>query len=552
MQRRTAGDAPLIDLSRAPAAASFPKPILKAIEAVFGINRINAIFRQVDSRERSSFVNSTLTEMSLSIVIEGEDRLASLDGPTILFGNHPLGLADQFLLAALMSRNFQSFRILANMYMNFGASFEANIIPVDPFRSDAWANASALRTMMNDFGRDYQALGIFPSGICSRYQPARKSVSDPPWSEAFWKLARMKDAKLVPIFFEGRNSAFFHAAARLTPTLAPALLPREFLRVRGQTLRAIVGEPVNVEDVAHSAARNEQGAFLRSLVYELGTRDGCNALIARSDNARSTKVISPRSRSTAQAPLNCLNEYRVQIFRGLDTGPTLRAGLALRHQRFRDQTSALDELFYHFVLVNRETGRAAGYLRVLDWRVHGPSLGSISPTLQCYRLGAHTTFTQGLLEIGRFCTDADQRSPIVPLLLWKSVAKLAGELGGRTGAIGMVTLLGAHPSLAAAQFAVLQAAAPADLGEAEPIRPLLQAVRHHDWSPSATYRNPSMRIDSLLKVYRSAGARFGPACRMRVLDDSPAILTVLKMEDLNVQLRGGRERPLACDPQLAR
>jgi putative hemolysin len=528
----------LIDLGRIPTAARMYPPLRKLIERLIGISQINTLFRDSDSEDKAVFIENIIARMELSLVFDGEENLvARSEEPAVIFGNHPLGLADQFLLAVLMHRHFKSYRMLGNMYMNFGQAFNDTIVRVDPFKLDSHRNRSATRDIIREFGVSYDALGLFPAGICSRHQQDTGLVSDSTWSEVFWKLAERKKARLIPIFFHGSNSQFFHFTARKMPGLSPALLPREFLRLRRGMLRVTIGRPITIEAVQQAELSQRRVSFLRASVYELRTDD--RASPAAPPAMLSAKRTLPRPARTGPHPPLVVESrrYKVTILEGWNQVPLLENAYSFRKSRFvADIPSHTDYLAYHLILTVRDGIQTLAYLRVLDWQnIERDALKTFSPSLQSFEVDKKMmSGATRLLEVGRFCTSPTIGSAAAPLLLWRALAELAKRLGGRDGAIGVVTLVDLNPVLASVQFAYVQAhAASIELKAVRPKWPLLDAFQHHQWAPhTERLLDAPPRLDSLLRVYLAIGTRFGPAGRMQNLGDCPGILTHLSVDDL--------------------
>ena len=84
-------------------------------------------------------------------------------------------------------------------------------------------------------------------------------LADGPWHTTFERLASATGARIVPAFIDGRNSWMFYAAGRLHPRIRTALLGRELLNKRGQTIRVRIGER---DEIANEIARLDDRACL--------------------------------------------------------------------------------------------------------------------------------------------------------------------------------------------------------------------------------------------------------------------------------------------------
>jgi putative hemolysin len=109
------------------------------------------------------------------------------------------------------------------------------------------------------------------------------TVTDRKWRDAFIRIARHHDALLVPVWFSGRNRLRYYLAARVCRELGFLALPSEFLNLRGQSMTARIGKPIDPDSLGAIGDRRAQLSFLRSSVYELGD-EGAPVAAAKAPN----------------------------------------------------------------------------------------------------------------------------------------------------------------------------------------------------------------------------------------------------------------------------
>jgi putative hemolysin len=98
------------------------------------------------------------------------------------------------------------------------------------------------------------------------------TIADRRWSDAFIRIARRQNALLVPVWFSGRNRLRYYLAARIRAELGFLALPAEFLHLRGQSITARIGKPIDPAMLGAIEDRDAQMNFLRAGVYSLGRR----------------------------------------------------------------------------------------------------------------------------------------------------------------------------------------------------------------------------------------------------------------------------------------
>ena len=134
-------------------------------------------------------------------------------------------------------------------------------------------NGSESAKAMNEaFASDAQIL-YFPAGLCSR--KIKGEITDLPWKNTFLKKAKEYGRDIVPVFFEGRNSAFFYRLARLRKALGikfnieMMFLPHEMFRQKGARFDVYFGKPIDISSIDGSKNVNEWVREIRDTAYKL-------------------------------------------------------------------------------------------------------------------------------------------------------------------------------------------------------------------------------------------------------------------------------------------
>ena len=149
-------------------------------------------------------------------------------GPLVVVSNHPFGIMDPCVLAAVVAKHRPDLKVMTNSLLAAMEEIRPHIIAVDPFGGSdaAKKNLGPMKEAIR-FLKGGGALAIFPSGEVSHYKPGR-GVTESPWSPHVGSLVRRTKASVLPVFFPGCNSVLFHAMGLMHPRLRTGMLFREF------------------------------------------------------------------------------------------------------------------------------------------------------------------------------------------------------------------------------------------------------------------------------------------------------------------------------------
>ncbi len=195
-------------------------------------------------------------------------------GPLIVISNHPFGILDGLMMGLILSEVRPEFRILAHRIFQRADELERVILPIsfDETREAMKLNLQTRKTAL-DFLADGGAVGIFPGGTVSTALRPFGAPLDPGWRTFTAKMIAKSGATVVPIFFEGHNSRMFQVASHMHYTLRMALLVREFRRRVGDTVRVVIGSPIDPAEIeAHQGDQRALMDFLRRETYALSPK----------------------------------------------------------------------------------------------------------------------------------------------------------------------------------------------------------------------------------------------------------------------------------------
>lgn len=192
-------------------------------------------------------------------------------GPVVIVANHPHGLVDGMVLAEVIGRVRQDYKILTRSLLTEVEEIKQFMIPV-PFPHEEGAIDKSLemrKRAMAHLEKD-GVIVIFPSGVVASSNSLFGPVVEREWNPFTAKMIQRSRAVVVPIYFPGRNSRWYQMANRVSATLRQGLLIHEVVNALHRPQRPVVGKPVG-RDIIDRWRDNPRGfvAWLRDETLKL-------------------------------------------------------------------------------------------------------------------------------------------------------------------------------------------------------------------------------------------------------------------------------------------
>ncbi len=253
---------------------------IKAIEWMTGklsILRMVNKFEKMNADYRGQkFWRGALDVMGIDLQTPAE-QLANIpgDGPVVVVANHPHGMVDGMILADLIGRVRLDYRILTRSVLTgLDEAATSFMIPV-PFPHDP----DAQRKMVEMRGKAMKHLGaggvvaLFPSGVVMSADSWFGPPVEREWNVFTAKMIRKSGARVVPIYFPGRNSRAYQIACQVSPILRQGLLLHEIVRSCNRPQAPVVGQPLTEDQMARLET-DPRGfmAWLREHTLALGEK----------------------------------------------------------------------------------------------------------------------------------------------------------------------------------------------------------------------------------------------------------------------------------------
>ncbi len=413
-----------------------------SLERFLQLDQLDRFYRAATaSAGREDFLEAAMTAVGVRAELAEDDRRRiPTQGPAMVVANHPLGGVDALVLLVLFRRIRPDVKLLSNYLLQRIPEMQQYAIFVDPYGGPDAARTN-LRPMKEcvRWLRDGHVLIVFPSGDVSRLVLREAKVTDPPWNATVATMIRMARCPVLPVFVEGRNSAWFQALGLLHPRVRTAMLPREFVRKRGHTIGVRVGSLIPFSRL-EPLADDDLVAYLRLRTYVLRGRGEPKGGAAPPPTpiapplhpetiAQDVVLLPPDACLLESGPLavycapadripNLLHEIgrlRELTFRAAGEG----TGRDIDLDRF-------DAHYLHLFLWNRSTRELVGAYRLGPTDQILPRFGKKGLyTSTLFRYSRRLLDSMGpALELGRsFVRPEYQRTYSPLLLLWKGIGR---------------------------------------------------------------------------------------------------------------------------------
>ena len=418
-------------------------PVKGALRGVLLLDRLNELYAQARRRPGSApFAQKLLEVLDVTPAVSGDD-LARIPakGPAVAVANHPFGIVEAAVLAAILPRIRPDARILANSLLAGVPELKDRCFFVDPFgrKESIVVNRRAVKAALEwvDAGG---MLVAFPAGEVAHLDLKKLAVTDPEWNGFVARIALRTGAPTLPVFFKGTNGPLFHLLGLIRPRMRTTMLPHEFLNKRHRRIEVRIGSPVPAGSLKPLADDSARTAYLRRRTFLLESREEGRGLRNRRGEAVAPAVSPERlRREVAQMPAESLlvtsGELDVRLAPAAAIPNLLREIGRLRESAFRAagegtgkplDLDRFDEHYLHLWIWNRRAGEIVGAYRIgaADEvrRRHGLN-GLYTRTLFAF----NDEFVERIdpaLEMGRSFVRPEYQREFAPLLLlWKGIAK---------------------------------------------------------------------------------------------------------------------------------
>lgn len=240
------------------------------VYGVCGLGEINRLFDEAADYQGPEFADHLLENMGLTIDVAPEQmENIPQEGGFIVVSNHPFGGIEGVMLLSVVAKRRPDFKLMANFILSHIPNLKECFFSVNPFeKNPEWkSSVGGIKGAVQHVAAG-KGLGIFPAGEVSRYH-GHDYPEDLPWSNSIARLIKNANVPVIPVFWEGQNSARFYRWDKINSMLGTARLTRELANKRDQHVILQVGKPILPAEIETYAKPAELAAYLRSRSYAL-------------------------------------------------------------------------------------------------------------------------------------------------------------------------------------------------------------------------------------------------------------------------------------------
>ena len=193
-------------------------------------------------------------------------------GKLIVIANHAFGVADGVSICSLISKVRQDYKMITHKVLRQADAVKDKILPIDfnETKDALLTNINTRKDAENVLIND-GVLVLFPSGRIATKKNLKKhsKADDGEWKQWVSKLILKTKSPVLPIFFDGQNSQWYHVANKLGLTFRYSLCMYELRRKIGDNIYMYFGSLISYDHLATIGDIKEITHYLRSVTYSL-------------------------------------------------------------------------------------------------------------------------------------------------------------------------------------------------------------------------------------------------------------------------------------------
>jgi putative hemolysin len=412
--------------------------------AAFGYNKLNDIYQKLSDKSGYEFIETVLLNLGIQYKLEpNELKNIPLKGAFIVISNHPYGGLEGLILLKEFLKIRKDFKVLGNFLIRRVEQLKEFIIPIDSFElaDSKKMNVPGMKAAIRHL-KDGSPLLIFPAGEVSSYNTEKKIISDRKWMTAALKFIKKSSVPVLPIFFQGSNSIWFHSLGLIHPLLRTAKIPSELMNKKNKLIKIQTGRFISVKEQAEYDDIERFGRFLRVKTNLLSSSLEIKKFFSPSFPVKPEEIVPPADIENLKNEVENLpkqnllfNQNHFSVYYAPSSIiPNVIYELGrLREITFREigegtnKKSDIDEYdlyYYHLFIWDNSAKTIAGAYRIgmgneiiNQYGKKGFYINSLFKIQKDFK-----TILSDSLELGRsFVRKEYQRNPLSLFLLWKGI-----------------------------------------------------------------------------------------------------------------------------------
>ena len=201
-----------------------------------------------------------------------KDSYIPKTGKLIVIANHAFGVADGVSICSVISKVRQDYKMVTHKVLRQADAVKDKILPIDfnetkeALLTNISTRKEAEKVLLSD-----GVLVLFPSGRIATKKNLKKytKADDGEWKQWVSKLILKTKSPVLPIFFDGQNSQWYHIANKLGLTFRYSLCMYELKRKIGDNIYMYFGPLISYDNLVKIGDIKEITKYLRSTTYSL-------------------------------------------------------------------------------------------------------------------------------------------------------------------------------------------------------------------------------------------------------------------------------------------
>lgn len=250
-----------------------PAAAIRALERYVCQDELNRLLQVTAGLTGSAFAAAILHELKVDYSVQGRECLPDVHTPVTYVSNHPLGALDGICLIDWVARRHGCEpAFVVNDLLSVVKPLNNIFIPINKHGRQS---RGAVSDVDRAFADRTRPVIMFPAGMCSRQQKAGGEIRDLKWNKMFVQKSSEAGRVIVPLRFEGENSAAFYRLARRRQRLGMKFniemirLPRELVCGAGKNFNIKIGVTIPNENLMRGHEAAAQAAGIRDYIYTL-------------------------------------------------------------------------------------------------------------------------------------------------------------------------------------------------------------------------------------------------------------------------------------------
>lgn len=418
------------------------KLISRVAYRILELEKVNSTNDKYRNCYGPDYSDAILREIGVTFDIP-QEQLARIpsEGGFVTISNHHFGSIDGMILSSVIGHRRPDYKILTTFLLTYLSNLKDSFIPVDNFSSGGARSISGIRTALAHIA-DGHPIGFFPAGEVATWQPRklrtavgrRRVVEDKPWADNIVKLVKKSGFPIIPIFFEGQNSRWFHIWGKLHPRLRTVRLVHEMWNKTGVHVKVRIGAPIMPADIDWMDIPT-LGKYLRNRTYALEAQ--CREPKEKVEHVWKCNIAPAVSQELLIKEIDGLKDhmlfetgdFRAYLLDADEAPYTMKELYRLREKTFRaigegtglpEDTDLYDSYYHHMVLWHVVNQEIIGAYRLGFGPEIMPGHGGISGfyTSTLFKYGPKAgEYLPVSMELGRSFVAEQYQKDVFPLKL---------------------------------------------------------------------------------------------------------------------------------------